>query len=234
MDLTSLIDRPLDIKLRELRELLPRLATDESARNAVGSLLTDHVITAVREASTDELAAEADCLTRFVTSSALNDLREVDLELVGWWFGLSQVLGLAERRVDRSAVEAILRSHNGKAGAVFAQIAAHAMSTGEPMARSDLDVEASDSHRSHILRELEDADLVTRFKQGSRTVIELGGVGRDVADSQALLASPVRAFEVGSSAVSGFSGLSLVPTDTPVAAAQARDQSPATAFAPAA
>lgn len=223
------MDRPLDEKLRALRDMLPTLVADRAAREVAGALLTDHAITAVREASTDDLAVDADHLTRFVTSRALDELRQADPEMVGWWFGLSRVLGLAERRVNRSAVEAILRSHDGKAQVVFAQVAAHVMATGEALARKVIDVAASESHRSHILRELEDADLVTRFKDGRETFVTLGGVGRDVARSQEPSATePAPSAAPGDDAVARLR--SVAPINTPVADAEQQHRSPASAF----
>lgn len=92
------------------------------------------------------------------------------------WDVLADLLGDLADALDDDAVPMLLRSHHGKSRQVL-----EATSAGGWIPRRDVRdrVEVSDSHLSHILRELVDAGLVHRRRRGREVEIRLTTAGRD-------------------------------------------------------
>lgn len=180
MDLSGFVDRPM----KELIPVVEAAAKAKATRNEldrVGSLLFDRTLHLLREGSRTQILAECVDLDRFLTSKAGKWVEGKYPELFGSWTALSDLLSEAARRSDRAAIESILRSHKGLGQQLLEQLAAH----GGPLLRSEVRdrLGLSESHVSHLLRELDEADLIVRYRhEGKGVAIDLGGVGREIVE----------------------------------------------------
>ena len=187
-DLTGLQKAPF----KEIRPLLNALATEPDDRSAtrLRGVLLDRVLYFLRRASRDEIEDEALALHTFLDTSPGSGLAKALPEAFGGFRAIGRLLTLASRRSDRAAVDSILRSHKGRPRPLLEILAEY----GGPMARQELkerldqQIETSESHLSHLLRELEEAELVERFRpeSGRQVMVELGRIGREVVNTELL------------------------------------------------
>jgi DNA-binding MarR family transcriptional regulator len=77
-------------------------------------------------------------------------------------------------------VDSILRSQGGHGRAVLEMLAEH----GGPISRRAVRerLEITESHLSHVLRDLAEADLIVRSRLGREVALDLGPVGREVVE----------------------------------------------------
>lgn len=172
----------LDASLGRIAELIGRSDVDPSQ---LATLLGHRTLFLLREASKDQLLQEAMALDKALAAPAGPALRERSPEAFGAAQELADLLGEAIRRRDRAAVPSILSSRQGHGRKVLERLA----SAGQPVLRSEFrgQLGLSESHLSHLLRELEEADLIRRSRtQGREVVVELGPVGREVVESSVL------------------------------------------------
>jgi len=171
---------------RDLRPYLEALAADpanEALADMLGALLGHRTIYLLRRGSRIELVDESIELADFLESEAGEGLRDALPELHASWSALEDLLAKAADRSDRDAVDSILLSHRGRGQTVLQLLAEQ----GRPVRRAEIRLalgeDVSDSLVSHLLRDLEEADLIVRFRpRGSKEVlVELGPVGRDVS-----------------------------------------------------
>ncbi len=170
----------------EIAPLIERAAREgepSTLKRATG-LLVVRVLAALRTASRQEILDEALAVSRGISGDAGRALRETNPETFGAWKVLDGLLEEAARRSDRAAVPGLLR---GTRGMTILELLAR---EGEPVPRSRIrqGLDLGEAHLSHLLRDLEEADLILRFKpQGSREVlVELGPVGREVVSQSVL------------------------------------------------
>jgi DNA-binding transcriptional ArsR family regulator len=172
----------VNASFEELVPVLERIAAavgDRGRVDAAGGLVLHRALRLLRDGSRAEILKEGLALDGFLGSAAGEAVKAAQPDLYWGWAGLSALLGEAARRSDRAAVESILRSHDGRGRAVLELLAER----GAPVRRGELRerLGLSESHLSHVLRDLEEADLIERMQAGREVVIELGPVGRDVA-----------------------------------------------------
>ena len=107
-----------------------------------------------------------------------------NLELFGGLSAIARLLSAAAERADPAAVESILRNHKDRGQRVLGVIA----SRREPIPRALLrrQLGMSESHLSHVLRELEEADLVVRYPSGRQVMVDLAATGREVVERPVL------------------------------------------------
>jgi DNA-binding transcriptional ArsR family regulator len=178
IDLTGFVDAPM----RELAPVVEQIvaaggaSTDDLER--AGALFFDRTLQLLREGTRSQMLEECTDLDRFLVSERGRLVQKEHPEVFGGWIALSELLGEAARRSDRAAVDAILRSNQGLGQRVLAMLAER----GEPMPRGEMrkQLDISESHLSHLLRDLDEADLVIRYRQGKEVVVDLGPVGREV------------------------------------------------------
>jgi DNA-binding MarR family transcriptional regulator len=183
-DLSGLRDAPL----AEVAPLLERAAAEQELEHleAVTALLLDRAFQVLRQGSRQDVLEEAKSLNRVLAGAGGESLKS-NLPLVyGGWSALGELLSEAARRSDRAAVESILLATRGH-GQLLLELLAR---EGRPLPRTEVRsrLGLGESHLSHLLRDLEEADLIARYRpEGSREVLlELGPAGRQVSDRSIL------------------------------------------------
>ncbi len=166
------------VELRPVLEQTRPAASDRPMAEAVGGLILHRTLKLLRDSSRDDILTEGIALDGFLTSPAGDQFRTTHPDLYFAWQGVSALLGEAARRSDRAAIESILRSHDGHGRAVLELLAERA----EPVRRAEVRerLQLSESHMSHVLRDLEEADLIERRPSGREVALALGPVGREV------------------------------------------------------
>ncbi len=184
-DLTGLGHADFEEKILPLLEALaenPRLKTSRRVR----SVLLNRALILLRTGSRSEIDDESYALYRFLDSPSGERLQQGDPEVFGGLSAVARLLDAASQRIDRAAVDSILRNHKGRGQQVLEAVAAHGQAMPRSLLRSRL--EMSESHLSHVLRELEEADLIVRYRpgKGKEVVVDLAHVGREVVERSVL------------------------------------------------
>jgi DNA-binding MarR family transcriptional regulator len=184
LDLSGFVDTPMAEVVPFVEEVLrkdpSRLAVDR-----LSSLFFDRTLQLLREGSRTQIMEECAELDRFLVSPTAESLKAKHPDLFGAWTALSDLLGEAGRRSDRAAVDSILASLKGYGRTILEMLAER----GAPVPRSEIlkRLDVSESHLSHILRDMDEADLIIRYRdQGKQIVIDLGPVGREVVERSVL------------------------------------------------
>lgn len=167
---------------------------DSQDERALTGLLQSRTLRLLRQGSREEIDEEALHLSRFLDSENGKALRRKRPELYGNWCALDDLLAEAGRRRDAAAVDSILQSYGGKARKLLEFLAERGAGReveGEqqvavPRSEVKKHLELSESHLSHLLRDLEEADLVFRYRvpKGRDVTVELGPLGRRVVDTK--------------------------------------------------
>ncbi len=179
-----------------MEPLLERAAVeaDASTLKRATALLLDRALRLLREGSRQEILEEAAAVSRGISGQAASHLKATSTETYGAWSALYELLAEAARRSDRASVPSLLKSTQGHGLAILELLKAE----GRPVLRAKIrnHLKLGEAHLSHLLRDLEEADLVLRYKpEGSReVVVELGPVGREVV-SQSVLPPWLERFE---------------------------------------
>jgi DNA-binding transcriptional ArsR family regulator len=181
-DLTAFVDAPMAEIVPALQAAV-RDAGPPSLEQA-GALIRDRTLDLLREGSRGQILDEGLALDRFLSSPEGRALARNAPEVFGAWSGLAALLAEAARRSDRPAVESILRSHKGYGQTILEILAAR----GAPVSRSEIRerLGLSESHLSHVLRDLDEADLIARVREGRDILLDLGPIGRDVVEGAVL------------------------------------------------
>ncbi|HEX9734550.1 MAG TPA: hypothetical protein VGG06_21470 [Thermoanaerobaculia bacterium] len=185
LDLTDLDHADFET---EVRPLLDALAADPEPKPArrVRALLLDRALRLLRTGSRTEIDDEATGLERFLASAEGQKLHKGSAEVFGGLSALARLLTGAADRADPAAVDSILRNHSGRGQQVLELL----VGRGEPVPRTRIKAELglSESHLSHVLRELEEADLIVRYRpgRGKEVLVKLGLVGREVVERAVL------------------------------------------------
>ena len=164
----------------ELAQLVGRAAREanEATLASLTGLLVDRALNFVREGSRDDLLEEALAVSGGISGDAGDALRERDPETFGAWSALDRLLAEAGRRSDPAAVKSILLSGRGKE---ILELLATEKHRPVPRAEIRQRLNLGEAQLSHLLRDLEEADLILRYREeGNREVlVELGRVGRE-------------------------------------------------------
>ncbi|MBI5365826.1 MAG: hypothetical protein HZA54_02215 [Planctomycetes bacterium] len=176
-DLTSLLDAPME----RIAPLLDRASasTPERRLGRLTGLLIHRTLHLLRRGARSEVADEALTLHRSLAAPSADPLRAAHPQIVGSWNALADLLSEAARRSDPAAVDSILASYP-KHGRRLLEILA-AGSGAVPRAQIKQKLSISESQLSHLLRDLEEADLLVRHRpEGSKTVlVGVGAIGRE-------------------------------------------------------
>lgn len=185
LDLTDLDDADFETEIRPLLDALAADPAPEPARR-LRALLLDRALRLLRTGSRAEIDDEATALERFLASAEGRELLEGSAEVFGGLSALARLLAGAADRADPAAVDSILRNDEGRGQQVLELLARR----GDPVPRKKIKAELglSESHLSHVLRELEEADLIVRYRQGrgKEVLVKLGLVGREVVERAVL------------------------------------------------
>jgi len=171
----------LDTPFADLVAVLEQAVSGERSRaqlEAAGGLILHRTLALLRGASRDEILEEGLALGRFLRSDGGQAAASSHPDLYWGWIGLSGLLAEAARRSDRAALDSILRSQGGHGRRVLELLAER----GGPMPRSEVRerLDLSESHLSHVLRDLSEADLILRTQVGREVAIDLGAIGHEV------------------------------------------------------
>jgi DNA-binding MarR family transcriptional regulator len=158
---------------------------EEKALGALTALLMNRLLRLLRQGSRQEILDESLMLNRVLAMEAGAHLRQSRPEVFGGWSALGELLSGAARSTGRAAVPSILSGTRGR------EILELLAGEGQAVARSEIKRRlelTSESHLSHLLRDLEEADLVVRYKpaRGKEVLVELGPVGRQIVDQSVL------------------------------------------------
>lgn len=167
----------------ELRPHLERLASEpehHDLEQVLSALLLDRCLRLLRRGARREIAEEALALSRFLESPPGETLRAVRPELHGSWASFADLLAEAAGRSAPDAIDSILRNHKGRGQQVLELLAEEASPVRRSRLRERLG-EISESQLSHLLRDLEECELIVRHRpEGSKEVfVELGAFGRE-------------------------------------------------------
>lgn len=166
-------------------EQLPITAPPLQELDRRGALFLDRALWLLRQGSRTQIVDECVDLDGFLASKAGKWVQATYPELFGAWAALSDLLGEAARRSDRASVDSILASLKGYGRTILEMLAER----GAPVPRSEIlkRLDVSESHLSHILRDMDEADLIIRHRdQGKQIVVDLGAVGREVVERSVL------------------------------------------------
>jgi Mn-dependent DtxR family transcriptional regulator len=170
IDLTGFVNSPM----ADLVPVVEEAAKHQAALQELdrrGALFFDRTLWLLRQGSRTQILDECVDLDRFLTSKAGKWVQATYPELFGTWAALSDLLGEAARRSDRAAVDSILASLKGYGRTILEMLAER----GAPVPRNEIlkRLDVSESHLSHILRDMDEADLIIRYRdQGKQIVIE--------------------------------------------------------------
>src|SRR3954468_1612000 len=171
-----------DVPSGEVASLVEQAAAeaDPETLGRLTDLLLDRALRLLREGSREEILDEALAISAGVSGETGRLLKERNPETFGAWAALDDLLAEAARRSDRAAVPSLLKSTEGRRMAILELLAGE----GRAVPRAEIRRRLSfpEAHLSHLLRDLEEADLVVRYRpEKSREVlVELGPVGREV------------------------------------------------------
>ncbi len=185
-DLTGLDGADFEAEIRPLLEILAEAPSPKPAER-VQALLLNRALTLLRTGARSEIDDEAYALERFLASEhgeSLHHRGEQGREVYGGLAAIARLLTAAADRADAPAIESILRNHRGRGRQVLEILAEHGAAMPRAALRARLAM--SESHLSHVLRELEEPDLIVRYRQGKEVMVGLGLTGHEVVDQSVL------------------------------------------------
>lgn len=176
-----------DLPPAEIAPLLEKVGDnpEERALSTLTALLMNRALRLLRQGSRQEVLDEALMLNRFLALPAGARLKEIRPDAFGGWTALGELLSAAGRSSSRAAIPSILLGTRGR------DVLELLASENRPCPRSEikrrLDFK-SESHLSHLLRDLEEADLIVRYRPegGKEVLVERGPVGREVIETSIL------------------------------------------------
>ena len=189
-DLLALRGSPLSSLVAALRDEVGRDDVVSATVAGLVELAVDETVRQVRQAPQAELAAALDGLRRFLAAQEGRRLASVAPAPAATLAGLQAVLTASATPDSRGGADLVRRSWGGHADQILRALA-EAPEHHLPRSRLRTMLELEQSHLSHILRDLEAAQLVERIPvTGSRTVdVHLGRVGRELASAGMLVDS---------------------------------------------
>lgn len=152
----------------------PNLSPKETS--LLGWLLVHRGLHLLRVESREQIETEYFAVSKFLGSRTAAVVQKNQPEAFGAWTFLTDLLGEAAKRSDSAAVNSILLDHQGHGKRVLEVLAEAGQAVSRSALRTTLNI--SESHLSHLLRELEEADLICRHRNGREISIELGSTGR--------------------------------------------------------
>lgn len=176
-----------DLPPAEIAPLLEKVGDnpEERAVSTLTALLMNRALRLLRQGSRQEILDEALMLNRFLALPAGARLKESRPDAFGGWTALGELLSAAGRSSSSAAIPSILLGTRGR------DVLELLASENRPYQRSEIKRRLdfrSESHLSHLLRDLEEADLIVRYRPegGKEVLVELGSVGREVVETSIL------------------------------------------------
>jgi DNA-binding MarR family transcriptional regulator len=172
------------VSFEEIVQDLHALEGDPSEERieALDGLISSRTLWLLKDGDRSQLLDEALQLAQVLESAAGTALDTHDPATHGAWCGFRDLMTEAARRSDPLFVNSLLRSTGGRGEAILELLAASPAPVPRPEIRRNLDL--SESHLSHLLRDLEKAELVVRVRaEGRRGVlVKLGRIGSQIVE----------------------------------------------------
>lgn len=171
-----------DVPAGEVAPLLARAAdaSEEEAIPVLTALLRNRALRLLRQGSRQEILDEAMMINRFLAVDAGARLRQSQPEAYGRWSALGELLSAASRSTGRAAIPSLLLGTQGHGMALLRLLAAE----HGPLPRAEIRrrLGLGEAHLSHLLRDLEEANLLIRYRpeKGKEVLVELGPAAREV------------------------------------------------------
>lgn len=174
----------VDARTAEVIDLLSAVAQPPIQKEVVGlanDVLVDRSIRLLRTGSRQQLAAEASALYGFLESTEAAQLRATAPVVAAQWQILAELVAAAARKSDEHALEAVFAGLEGLGERLVELLVASGGSSSRARLRERLGL--SESHLSHLLRDLEEADVIVRYRPngGKEVYVALGPAGKSVA-----------------------------------------------------
>jgi DNA-binding MarR family transcriptional regulator len=181
-DFTNLHSATLNEIVHNLQDELQTVS--ENRLEKYTAVLLHRSLFLLRSGSRDQLLTESLALDELLSSDDSKRVKQDSPQTFGEWLGLSKLLTEAARRTDEAAASSIVLSHREHAKKVLMALCERE----QPWARAELRgrVGISESHFSHLLADLEEAELIRRYRaqEGKETLVELGLNGEKLFKSQ--------------------------------------------------
>jgi DNA-binding MarR family transcriptional regulator len=190
MDLSGFRDVPAG----EVAPLLERAAeaSEDEAIPVLTALLRNRTLRLLRQGSRQEILDEALMLNRFLAVEAGALLRQRQPEAYGRWSALGELFSAASRSTGRAAIPSLLLGTQGHGMALLRLLA-----EGGTLPRAEIRrrLALGEAHLSHLLRDLEEASLIVRYRpeRSKEVFVELGPAAREVVSHPTAALAPASA-----------------------------------------
>lgn len=180
-----------DVPAGEVAPLLARAAdaSEEEAIPVLTALLRNRVLRLLRQGSRQEILDEAMMINRFLAVEDGARLRQSQPEAYGRWSALGELLSAASRSTGRAAIPSLLLGTQGHGMSLLRLLTAE----GGPLPRAEIRrrLGLGEAHLSHLLRDLEEADLIVRYRpeRSKEVFVEIGTAAREVLSQPAAASS---------------------------------------------
>jgi DNA-binding MarR family transcriptional regulator len=189
MQLTLNLSRFHTSPASELGPLLEAVASesDDGAVDAMLAVLRNRALRLIRSGSSSDLSAEAAVLNRYLFSRAGRALQSRDASRHTRIRMIAEMVGEAGQRTDSVFLSAVLSSHTKYARPIV-EMLSRAGSEGLPRKQLLQKLNVEESHLSHILADLQDADVIVKYRRpGKKEVrVGLGPAGREIVGTTLL------------------------------------------------
>ncbi len=180
LDLTGLQEVPF----AEVRGDFEALVADPRRErvDALDGLLIGRALWLLKVGTRAQALDEALQLARLLSSKVGEVLRGLDPVIHGAWHGYCELLTEGARRSDPVFTDTLLRGTSGHGEKILSILVAADGPVQRALLRKRVGI--SDSNFSHLLRTLEEGDLILRRRVGRTVEIELGPEGREIAEER--------------------------------------------------
>jgi len=177
--------------------------SDEAVDAAI-AMLRNRALRLLRTGSSSDLCNEAEVLNRYLYSRLGRQLQSRSAEVHARLRTIADMLSEASRRVDSVFLSAVLSSHKKYAEKIL-EILSPAGTDGVPRQKLLGELEIEQSHLSHVLADLEDADVIVRYRHpGKKEVrVAIGPAGRELIATTLMPAWFLRAADYLQAAIAG-------------------------------
>ena len=154
-------------------------------RDAWVALFRNRALNLIRRGSSLALRREAAVLNRHLYSPTGRDLQQREPAYHARLGTIAEMLSTAGQRTDTTFLKAVLASHSKYAQQIL-ELLARAGADGLPRRELMAKLGVQESHLSHILADLEKANIIVRLRRdGTKEVrVTLDSAGRDLVSEQ--------------------------------------------------
>jgi DNA-binding transcriptional ArsR family regulator len=193
------LDRRSIVRAQSTQGVAPALAISESCRAAKGAVppkllriatsqMRRNLVRNLRQGSVNDFSEQAAELSKVL------GVKNLPAELSIRWAELRDVLSEASMLREPSAALSVVRGNRGRNAGILSVIQA---AGGTIDRRKILDAlsgsvatELSDSHLSHALTQMENANLLEREKHGNSVVVKITVLGSEALRDQSVVQTP--------------------------------------------